>query len=198
LASPRWVARATAVRWTCPPATSPVSMSVTKARRRESVNGLATPTAKVDNRCRIAVVSVVPAMAPASFLVCNTKERRRFRFPSRARPNWVNSSTSRTPLAGVERFGYTLALLLARASPVVFPLPTRDRQRATPSGTVGVVVRTSSVRPAISLYPVGDTMPLVANLTPPAFQCSSGVGVPAAAQSIASAKLVSATALCPT
>ena len=85
LAVPRCVARATAVRWTCPPATNPVSMSLTNRRRRESVNDLATPAAKVDNRFRIAVVSVVPAMAPASFLGCNTKERRRFRS-HRSRP----------------------------------------------------------------------------------------------------------------
>src|SRR6266567_3926994 len=43
-------------------------MSVTKRCRRESVNGLATPAANVDNRRRIAVVSAVPAIAPASFL----------------------------------------------------------------------------------------------------------------------------------
>src|SRR5262245_23814343 len=52
------------------------------ARRRESVKGLATPAAKADNRFRIAVVSVVLAMTPASFLGCNTNKRRRFRSTS--------------------------------------------------------------------------------------------------------------------
>src|SRR5579871_6849292 len=66
-------------------------MSATNPRRRESVNGLASPAAKVHNRFRTAVVSVVPAMRPASFLGCNTKERRRFRSHCQHRPNWVNS-----------------------------------------------------------------------------------------------------------
>ena len=39
------------------------------------------PAAKVDNRPRMAVVRVVPAMAPASSRGCNTNERRRFHSP---------------------------------------------------------------------------------------------------------------------
>jgi len=49
-------------------------MSWMKFRRRESVKGLAIPFAKVDNRRRIGVVSVVLAIGPASFLLgCNTR-----------------------------------------------------------------------------------------------------------------------------
>jgi hypothetical protein len=59
-------------------------MSVRDRRRRESLNGLAMPPAKLYSRRRIVVVSAVPAMAPASFLGCNTKERRRFRFLSQS------------------------------------------------------------------------------------------------------------------
>jgi hypothetical protein len=58
-----------AVRWTCPAATSPVIMPVTKPCRRVPVKGLATPRANDDNRRRIGVVSVAPAIGPASLLL---------------------------------------------------------------------------------------------------------------------------------
>jgi len=95
VADPRCVARATAVRCTCPPATKPVTISVRKVRRRESVNGLATPPANVHNRRRIAA-GILPAMTPASFRGCNTNRRRRSRFPRQPELHWVNS---RIPLA---------------------------------------------------------------------------------------------------
>ena len=54
--------------------TSPVSMSVMKCCLRESVEGLAIPFANVEKRRRIGVVSAVPAIGPASFLLGpNTK-----------------------------------------------------------------------------------------------------------------------------
>ena len=43
------------------------------------------PIVRADNAALFVVVSVVPAMSPASFLGCNTKERRRFRS-YRSRP----------------------------------------------------------------------------------------------------------------
>src|SRR5262245_24161812 len=96
--SPWWVARATLVRWTWPTPTRPVIMSVTNRRRRESVKGLATPAANVDNRRRIAVVSTGLPIAPASSLGCNTKQRRRFRLLGQLQTHRVNSKFGGWPL----------------------------------------------------------------------------------------------------